>query len=116
MWLMLRPAYENGPENVHVMIERPMVNPTRFKATKSALRALEATLIVLERMHFAHRFIDSKEWQKDLLPQGTVGPVELKRASKEIGIRYFPHLREAIEKQGDADGLLIAEHCRREHK
>ena len=50
------------------LIERPMVNPMRFKASMSAIRALEATLIVLERLEIPYQYIDSKEWQRALLP------------------------------------------------
>ena len=35
-------------KKILVVLERPMVNPSRFKASKSALRAYEATLIILE--------------------------------------------------------------------
>lgn len=91
-------------------IERPMVNPTRFKATTSALRALEATLVILEEMQIPYQFIDSKEWQRELLPSG-LEQEELKFASLEVGRRLFPKVDFAGFK--DADGLLIAEHCRR---
>lgn len=95
------------------LIERPMVNPGRFKATVSALRALEATLIVLEGLSIPYQYIDSKEWQRELLPKGLKGPVELKPASAEVATRLFPHLKEQIKKQKDGDGLLIAEYARR---
>ena len=96
-----------------IILERPMVNPTRFQATQSALRALEATLIILEELRLSISYIDSKEWQKVLLPQGTKGTPELKKASIDIGIRLFPEHREAITRHKDADGLLLAEYCRR---
>ena len=57
-------------ENVFCMIERPMVNPTRFAATMSAVRCLEATETILELLKIPYEFIDSKEWQKALLPSG----------------------------------------------
>ncbi len=41
------------------MIERPMVNPQRFEATTSALRALEATLIVLESLGIGYQYCKS---------------------------------------------------------
>lgn len=99
--------------NCFVLLERPMVNPQRFQATTSALRALEATLITIEQLGLAHSYLDSKEWQKQLLPQGTKGPEELKKASLDIGCRLFPQHSELITKHKDADGLLIAEYCRR---
>ena len=98
---------------VHVMLERPMVNPGRLQATFSALRAMEATLIMLEELRLPYEYLDSKAWQKMLLPAGTKGSDELKKASHDIGIRLFPQFKDQIEKQGDADGILIAEYCRR---
>jgi len=96
-----------------VGLERPMVNPGRFQATASALRALEATLIVLEELGLPYKYLDSKEWQKVLLPAGLKGE-ELKEASLSIGKRLFP----SIDFKGfkDADGLLIAEYLKRIQK
>lgn len=94
------------------LVERPMVNPTRFQATTSALRALEATLIVLECLAIPYQYIDSKEWQKVLLPKGVKGAEELKKASLDIGKRLFP---KNILKHPDMDGLLIAEYGRRKN-
>jgi hypothetical protein len=90
-------------------LERPLVNPGRFKATISGVRALEATLIVLERLGIGVQYIDSKGWQKELLPAGTTGSPELKKASRDIGIRLYPQYTDLITKQKDADALLIAE-------
>lgn len=102
-----------NPENCFVLLERPMVNPTRFMATTSALRALESTLTVIEELTLPHAYIDSKEWQRKLLPAGVKGPEELKKASFDIGCRLFPQHSDIIKKHGDADGILIAEYCRR---
>jgi hypothetical protein len=96
-------------EDVRVGLERPMVNSTRFNASLSAVRALEATLIAVEEKRWAYEYIDSKEWQKVLLPKGLKGSDELKNASLDVGRRMFPKLN--IKK--DADGLLIAEYLRR---
>ena len=98
-------------ENVSVLIERPMVNPMYFKSTLSAMRALEATLIVIERCGFSYSYIDSKEWQKGLLPTGLKGSEQLKPASLQIGKRLFPNID--FKKFIDADGMLIAEWARR---
>ena len=97
--------------DVKVGLERPMVNSTRFNASMSAIRALEATLIALEDSQWPYEYIDSKEWQKVLLPKGLKGSDELKKASLDIGKRMFPTLN--IKK--DADGLLIAEYLRRKY-
>lgn len=95
-------------------IERPMVNPMRFRATISAIRCLEATLNTLALVgKFRYQYVDSKEWQKLLLPKGTKGTAALKKASVDIGVRLFPAHVVLIKKHGDADGLLIAEAMRR---
>ena len=96
-------------ENSHVYLERPMVNPGRFKATVSALRALEATLIVIERLKLPLTYEDSKEWQKEMLPKGLEGTDELKAASLAIGNRLWP----SVKFKSDADALLMAEWARR---
>jgi len=103
----------NEIHRVQVALERPMVNPQRFKASASALRALEATLCLIERFEWPLVYVDSKQWQKMLLPKGTKGTPELKKASLDIGCRMFPVHKELIHKHGDADGLLIAEWLRR---
>ena len=97
-------------EQTLAVIERPMVNPGRFKATASALRALETTLIALEQLGIAYQYIDSKEWQKVMLPSGLKGE-ELKEASWQVGKRLFPNID--WDKFDDADGILIAEYVRR---
>ena len=105
---------EHGEGVVKVFLERPMVNPMRFQATSSALRAMEATLIVIEAFNLPLQYVDSKQWQKVMLPGGLKGSDVLKEASKDIGCRMFPNLSGAITKHGDADGLLMAEWARRE--
>lgn len=110
------------------VIERPMINPGRWKATVSAIRALEATQTVLEMLRIPYHFIDSKEWQHVMLPSGfwkikpdkkgkgrlVADPKELKEASFHVGRRLFPQVDWTSFK--DADGLLIAEYARRSHK
>lgn len=103
-------------QKVVVGIERPMINPTRFHASVSAARCLEATLITLKMVDIFYRrnlpiarsFLDSKEWQHPLLPRGTKGAADLKKASMEVGCRLYPELEAEIRKHKDADGLLIA--------
>lgn len=98
--------------DILVILERPLVNPTMFKATLSAVRCLESTLCLLEYFQFPYMYVDSKKWQRELLPKDCHGP-ELKQASHDIGIRLFPHLKKEIDKHKDADGILIAEWARR---
>lgn len=99
--------------DVMVVIERPMVNPTRFKATTSALRCFEAELILIEHLGYAYCYVDSKDWQRELLPKGIKGSDEQKKASKDIGNRLFPQFKDF--KHSDYDGLLIAEYARRKN-
>lgn len=98
--------------DVCVVMERVMVNPQRFAATVSALRCHEAELIMIELLGCKHMFIDSKEWQKAMLPKGCSGE-ELKKASLDIGNRLFPQFEDV--KHPDRDGLLIAEYARRKN-
>ena len=98
------------PDNTLVVMERPMINPTRFTATESAIRCHEAMLVLIERRGLAHQFVDSKEWQREMLPKGCSGD-ELKTMSREIGNRLFPKFADV--KHPDRDALLIAEWARR---
>jgi hypothetical protein len=110
-----RSLIKNLPKKGIVLLERPMVNPKAFVATQSALRALEATLIVLEYLGYerdkTYFFIDSKEWQREFISSGVIGHDAMKEASKQVGIEMFPSNRAFIEKHGDADGLLISSYC-----
>jgi len=91
-----------------MMMERPMVNPGRWRATVIALRAHQQYLDIFTSLrHPEPSFIDSRKWQKVYLPSGIKGPA-LKVASKQVGCRMFPIHAETIEKHGDADGLFIA--------
>jgi hypothetical protein len=99
-----------GYTNPFCMIERPMINPMRFKASISAVRCLEATELILEELHIPYQFIDSKEWQKALLPSG-LEKGELKKAADSVAKRLFPNLNIV-----NSDSVLIAEYCRRTKK
>lgn len=102
---MLR-SLVNINKNIMCVIERPMINPMRWKASVSAIRALEATQIVLEELQIPYQWIDSREWQKALLPSGLKGP-ELKSASLDVGKRFFPN----STFKHDADALLITKYA-----
>ena len=95
-------------DDAFILLERPLVNPNRFAATSSALRCHEAELTVIEMLGIPFQFIDSKEWQKALLPKGCD---DTKKASLDIGTRLFPQFREF--KHPDRDALLIAEYAKR---
>lgn len=95
-------------EVVLAVMERPMVNPKRWVASTSALRCLEATIIALEMTGIPYAFIDSKQWQKEFLPEGTKGSDDLKRASDELAIKKYPiH----VFKNGEGDSCHIAEYA-----
>jgi hypothetical protein len=96
----------------HVLLERPLVNPARFSATISGVRALESTLIVIEQLKYSYEYTDSKLFQRMLLPIGSTKE-QLKIDSMTIGKRLFPEHETLITKHKDADGILIAEYGRR---
>lgn len=98
------------PNNAIAVIERPLVNPGRLLATESALRCHEAMLILIERRGIPYMFVDSRDWQREMLPKGCTGD-DLKLMSKEIGNRLFPKFADV--KHPDRDALLIAEWARR---
>lgn len=88
------------------ILERPMVNPTRFKTSLLAVRAFEATINVLELNHIPYEIIDSKEWQRVILPQGTTKK-DLKFVADEKAKQFFG-LQEI--KKGFGDSLLMAKY------
>lgn len=104
---------KNTCDRVTLCLERPMINSTRMTASLSAISCLEATLIALEDLEIPYSYIDSREWQKALLPAGLKGSDEQKKASMDVGCRLFPEHRELIQKHKDADGILIAEYLHR---
>ncbi len=99
------------------MIEQPMQNPHLWKASISAIRAFESTLIALQKCKIAYEFISVHKWRKMFLPgyTKTMSAAEAKTIGLQIGIRMFPELKDRFEAHGDPDGLLIAEYCKRIH-
>lgn len=124
---------EHDPSEVLVVMERPFTgsfikgknnavkgkNDTGgrggFVANISAARAFEVTLVLVEQAKLPHEIVDSKQWQKVMLPKGVTGSDARKAASKDIGLRLFPDQEEVINKHKDADGLLIATWASREN-
>ena len=105
---LLQSNIPKGEEwNSMALLERPLVNPKFWKATISAVRCYESQITVLETLGIPYSVIDSKEWQKQLLPSGISGTPELKAASVDVGCRLFPYHSDLIKKHKDADGLLI---------
>ena len=101
-------SYKEDCERFVVAIERPMINSTRFDASLSARASLEAMLIMFNFLDVSYNYIDSKSWQKQLLPANLKGSPEQKLASKDVGCRLFPEHKDLIIKHKDADGILIA--------
>jgi len=117
--------------NATVVLERPMVNPMRWKASVNALRCDEATLLTIERLGARHMYCDSRDWQRVMLvglkvaaraPKGST-PAEkkaikasnakLKSQTKKLSLAQGQQLCPNEKFVGDADALLIAEWARR---
>jgi hypothetical protein len=99
---------------VRVYIERPFTGGAMMiKSMLSSARFFEATIIALEDMGLGYEVIDSGTWQKPVLGAVT-GSKELKLASKLRGLQLCPQFKDAITKQGDADGLLISHYFSRQ--
>jgi hypothetical protein len=103
------------PKDTFVVLERPLVNPRMFSATQSALRSLEATLIVLEMLDLEYEYCDSKSWQKEFLSSALIGKEEMKKGSMEVAIKLFPQHRTKIEKHKDGDPLLMALYIKKKY-
>ncbi len=110
---VLMMKYGSHPDETFVLCERPMVNPQMFFASMSALRAHESIIIVLEMIGLSRRYIDSREWQRYLMPR-IRGKEDLKKNSILVAQQLFP-VFEFDNRCEDADGLLIAEYARLEY-
>lgn len=101
-------------DNVISAMERPLVNPGRFVATAVGLRVHQQWLDLFNFFHLPMpSSLDSREWQKVLLPKGTEGE-ELKRRSREIADRLYPNACKHVA-GSDCDGMLICEWLRRQN-
>jgi hypothetical protein len=112
LYKLLHPLLvKNEGKTFVAAVERPLVNPRRFTATKSGLRFLEALLIFFETLDIPVLSVDSKEWQRTMLAPETTGE-DLKSASLAFGKANLPP---DFNWRGftDADGLLIADWLRR---
>jgi hypothetical protein len=103
---------ERDEQDIKILMERPFTGgPTMIQAMLSAARSFEATLIVVETVKIGFRVIDSREWQKVLLPK-VKGTTDLKKASQQKAREMWPDLKTNFT-ISDADGLMIAEYLRR---
>lgn len=100
--------------DILIIIERPMINPMRFKASMSAMRCLESQLVAIEDLNIPYRYIDSKEWQSEFISNDLKGTDSLKLESKLVGVSMWPQYIDLFIKQGDADSMLIAEYAKRQ--
>ena len=105
---------EQYGSGLHICIERPMINPSMMRASESALRCFEAMWAIIDLLRLSVEFIPSTDWQKKLLPAGTKGAPELKKASLDIGNRLYPQFKNI--KHPDRDGMLIAHWMKLENK
>lgn len=113
-------SFEKTNIKVSVIMERPMINAERFKQSKNAARAFEATLVVLEMLSLKENYIiiDSKKWQHYFFGKNTLD-INLKEASQNEGIKYlmsindkkYSNLCDMIRRHGDADSLLISRYA-----
>lgn len=106
-----------------VILQRPMVNPQRFKQSGHALRAFQATILLLEQLELQYIIIDSKKWQHHFFGKNT-SQLDLKKQSLQLGIKIIQQIcnnsqqknegceemKQCIRKHGDADGLLICKY------
>lgn len=102
--------YKEGWD-VHIAMERPLVNSMFFNSSIVAVRVHQSWLDVLKNFGFpAPQSLDSREWQKPFLPKGTKGKA-LKKASRELANKKFPKACPQV-KHPDCDGMLICEWVR----
>jgi hypothetical protein len=95
---------------ITAVVERPYTG-TFVNTAVVAGRCLEGMIIAFEQKNISYTVVDSKGWQKAMLP-GIKTSKMLKSASKDVGCRLFPEHKALITKHKDADGILIAEWVR----
>ena len=110
---------------IKVLWERPFCNPMMFNTSVLSMLSYQTTLNVFEELQIPYDMIDSKVWQKAMLPQGIYKTVQdkngrnrikadsktLKKASIDTANRLYPYLE--IKKDGQADAVMICEYLRR---
>lgn len=117
-WLIaLRDSSAINGWQLMAILEKPFTGMPN--AAVLAGRVYEAEIIALEECGIPYTTICASDWQgtikrAGMLPSGLKGSAEHKAASRDIGLRLFPDLADAIKKHRDADGLLIAEWARRQ--
>jgi len=104
----------DSKEPIFAILERPFSNGQAMyrNSVKLAYGFFVLQKQSMKLMGIGYEVMDSKKWQKKILPPGTTSSGDLKRASKDIGIRLYPQFKTIMTRQGDADGMLIAEYAR----
>ena len=118
------------PSTEHTIcyLERPAVNffmGWQIQSSLSAFGAWQSVLYVLKSLGIECIMIDSKQWQKDLIPQATgknnkeylksLKKGERNKLLKEAADKFAHELFPSIEfkESGDGDSICIAEYYRR---
>jgi len=114
-----------------IILERPMINPGRWKASVSAIRCDEVTRGIIEALGARMIYVDSKEWQTPMLPNrkavarlGKGATDEEKKAHKKLTAAFASETKElslmtaqrlfpGITFKKDGDAALIAEWARK---
>lgn len=106
--------YKDKPAKV--LMEYPMISPEpqRIHSTFSAAMSFADTWGVVEDLKLPHEFVTAKDWQKVFLPAGTKGSYDIKKATRDLALRWYPKLE--IPKSCDGDAVMIAEYGRRTGK
>lgn len=91
--------------DLKILIERPVTNKF-LQSMISGARFMEAMLVCLEKFSLGYEIIDSKEWQKIMLPKFDK-KTDTKKLSLEVAKKLYPNIDYTGFK--DADGLLICE-------
>lgn len=103
-----------GNNDIHCFMEKPFMAGAIFMQTSiNAFRCMESELIALEECELGYTVINSKDWQKKLIPEGIKGREELKKAALDVARRLYPYLSEKLTKE-NADSVLIAHHFKSE--
>jgi len=99
-----------GTNDIHCYMEKPFMAGAMFMQTSiNAFRCFESELIALEESEVGYTVINSKDWQKQVLPKGIKGRKELKKAALDIAKRLYPYLSEKLNIE-NADSVLISHH------
>ena len=102
-----------------------MVNPQRFRESGYALRAFEATLIILEMLKLDYIIIDSKKWQHHFFGKDTT-QIDLKKESLKLSLNILTdeyekdniyeldisNMKKLINSHGDGDSLLMCRYVK----